>query len=325
MRAGGLTIAVIAAFLAVQTAQAGPWDTIYRGLELVATPSGSPLLSSGDGTRFNGARSGRVRIVPNGVVGQGYRLELDRTFGNDSRGRPETFRFGSIGDLTLQGAVQLTAGYNTLPGQGSGRGLMDGFVDFGVTNLAYNLRTKVGVQDAQLTGQLNVNNQLEINSLGFYTLIINANNTNSQLSLDGVVIRSDEQTNFTVGPIVVEGNLFVDGAIAFLGGLGVDTSELQRLFPRSAADQIAAAIDRELQATQGRVAGTTAHRDIAPLLLRSILEQDEAAASALIAGLSAGELTNHYMGSNTIAAVPEPGTLVLLAIGGAFVWSQRRK
>lgn len=322
MRAFGLVLAAALVVLTIPAVHAGPWETIYRGLEIGATPSGFPLISAGDGTRFNGARSGRVRIVPNGVVGQGYRLEFDRTFGADSRGRPETFRFGSIGDMTLQGAMQMTAGYNTLPG--GSRRLQDGFIDLSIANLNYNLRTKIGAQDAELNGVLSVNNQLELNSLGFYTLTLNVRNANSQLTMDGVVIRSDESTNFDVGPIVIEGNLFVDGAIALLGGLGIDTSELERHFPRSPADQIAAAIDQQLQASQGRVAGATAERDIATLLLRSILDQDEAAAGQLVSGLADDSLSNHYA-TGGMTMVPEPGTLLLLAAGGTLFWSMRRK
>jgi hypothetical protein len=142
-------------------AEAGLWRDVFRGLDLSATPTGSPVVTTGDGTRVNGARSGRLRIVPNGVLGKGYRLEYNRSFGADSQGRPETLHFGIFSDLTLQGAVQATAGYDQFQ-----KKVFSGDANFTVNSLQYDLKTKFGVQDAELTGTLNATGTLSLNPLG---------------------------------------------------------------------------------------------------------------------------------------------------------------
>ena len=123
-------------------------------LDSFVTPIGQPSVP-----RVNGARVGQLRVVPN-QLGQGYRLELDRSFGNDQFGRPEVFDAGPF-ELELQGNVQATAGYTT-------RFFPIGTVDFSTTNLNYSLRARTGAQDFDLVGTLNMNGRAEVNPLGFY-------------------------------------------------------------------------------------------------------------------------------------------------------------
>lgn len=297
----------------------GVWQDVFQGLDYLVTPTGSPVSTNSDGTRVNGARSGRLRIVPNGVVGNGYRLELDRTFGVDSTGRSEVFSFGALGELTLSGTVQATAGYDAVGKAYSG------FANLTVSSLNYEVKTKLGVQDATLTGTLNVNNQIQINALGFYDITIAASNANSQLALDGVVVRDTEDTNFDVGPIVVHGNLFVDGTAALLTSLGVDASSLEEIFPASPIAQIDAAIQEQRQAASA-VMGTASEKDMTALLLQSVLGGDSEAGAALVQGLADGTVSGNGESDRSSAiAVPEPGTLVLLALGGSTIWCWRRR
>ncbi len=311
--------------LCIPAAHAGLWQDIYRGLDLAATPTGSPVFSTSDGTRVNGSRSGRVRIVPNGVFDKGYRIEFDRTFGADSHGRPETLYLGSAGVLTLQGSTQMTAGYTKL-----GDKAFAGNANVNVNNLAYDLRTKLGVQDAELFGTLNLTGNLELNALGFYDLVLNGSQTNSQLKLDGVVIRDDKDTNFDIGPVVVSGNIFFDALLGMLTSLGVDTSQLETIFPKSPINLIDDAISEDMQSTL--VAGETVKTDAAPLLLRTIFAQDGAAAQELVAGLAEGTLggtsTDQVASQSAQSApslVPEPGTLLLMIVGSAVAWSRKRR
>lgn len=217
------------AILAVAAAQGGVFEDIYRGLDLITTPSGFPILRTADGTAVNGQRAGRLRIVPDSL-GQGYSLEIDRAFGNDSSGRPETFDLGPV-DLTLQGSTQTTAGFTR-------RGFLIGTLDMNATNLSYSLRAKSGVQNTQLNGQLNASTQVEINQFGFYTLNTLITNNNSQLSVDGVVVDDFVETDFGVGPIAIEGNIYVDLIASLLSSFGVDTSVISTIFPRSPIDQL---------------------------------------------------------------------------------------
>lgn len=311
-----IALVVVAAW-GISTAQAGFWQDVFNGLGVLATPSGFPLQDAGDGNLVNGARNGRVRIMPNGLGG-GYRLELDRRFGADSRGRPETFRYGGV-EMTLEGELQGTAGYNNW-----GSKFRSGFADLTINNLAYTLKTVSNAQDIELTGTLNVQQELEINEAGFYSLTLNVANTDSQLKIDGVAVRDSKVGNFNVGPIVLQGNIFVDAVGVLLGSLGVDISGLQQAFPGSPMGEIVDALAGDLQ--QARVvAGTTAQKELAPLLLESVLGRDGQAGETLLAGLRDGTVTNTVASdSESPLRVPEPGTLLLVALGGLTFRRPRR-
>jgi len=319
-RIAGTVLVLIVAFSALP-ADAGLFQGIYRGLEYAATPLGSPLQSTGDGTRVNGSRSGRLRIVPSGL-GEGYQLEFDRTFGNDSQGRPETLRLGGLAELTLSGGIQATAGYS---GRSDSK-FKNGQLSLTASNLSYAFRSTLGVQDVVYSGTLNVSNAVEINSLGFYNASITVSNANSQLVIDGVAVKQTQPTNFDVGPINIKGNIYADGGLAMLTSLGFDTTELEALFPQSPIDRIDDAIRQQILASAGAtaVAGeSVVASDTAPLLVQSILQQDEQAAKQLLeelvanAGDPSGEPVNTF--------VPEPGTLLLATAGALGLWSRRRR
>jgi len=308
--------------LGAAVAEAGLWQNIYRGLDLVATPTGSPVVTTGDGTRVNGARSGRLRIVPNGVFGKGYRLEFDRTFGPDSRGRSEVLNLGVFSDLALQGGVQVTAGYN----QFFNKKYKTGSADVTINNLQYDLRTKLGLQDAELSGTLNLAGALDINMLGFYELTFNASNTNSTFTLDGVVVRDEQTTNFDVGPISVRGNIFVDGLLAGIASAGLVPDGLTAIFPKSPIDRITDAIAEQVQ-RETAVLGDSATADVPALVLRTVLEQDGDAAQQLASALAANpdvQAASRPTGASQ-SVVPEPGTLLLMVCGAALLGYRRRR
>lgn len=223
----GLLIAAI--LLCSAPALGGFYEDLYRGLGYFATPTGSPVRTAAGGGQSNGNRYGRLRIVPN-EFGEGHRLELDRTFGADARGRPEVFDIGML-ELQLNGATASTIQY-------TGRGVQTLNVDMFANNVGYILTDKTGAQDFELTGSLSINHQLEINRLGFYYLDLEINNTNATLKADGLVVDGPTDADFDVGPISIRGNVFVDAACAALTALGLDTSELEGLFPASPIDRI---------------------------------------------------------------------------------------
>jgi hypothetical protein len=296
------------------TAYADLWQNVWRGLDVLATPLGSPLSTTADGTRINGARSGRLRIVPNGIGG-GYELQLDRTFGADSRGRPENLNLYGVADITLDGATQLTLGYN---GKGAFRTYSG---DLAASNLTYSARTTTGAQDVQLVGVLNVSNAFEVNPLGFYTVSVNVRNTESQLFVDGVAVQDKQATNFDIGPIVVRGNLFYDATLGVLTALGADTTELEKVFPRSPAGEIDQAIRDALQ-NASVVAGTSAAAELSSLVTQTVTDQ---AADDLLNALVGARFATGESGYAAPTAVPEPGTLVLFATGAAVLWYSRRR
>jgi len=317
MRRHALASLVCAAALGAAVAQAGFFEDIYRGFGLLATPSGSPVGSTSDGTRVNGARSGRLRIVPSGIGG-GYQLEFNRTFGPDSQNRPETLHLGGLADLTLQGSVQSTLGYN-------GREFRTLRANTTVTNLTYDLRSKLGVQDAELVGQLAVNSALELNPLGFYNLNLNVSNANSQLLVDGVLVRDTDQMNFDVGPIAVRGNVFYDGLLALLTTAGVDTTQLETLTPHSGISEIDDALRNQLRQSS-LVASDTAGNSPSELLVEAVLGQDGNAAQDLLTDLvnQPGQPGGDAQKTGP-SVVPEPSTLLLMGLGAATLWYGRRR
>lgn len=297
------TAALATLALAVSTASAGVFEDIFRGLQIVATPSGFPLFQSGDGGLTNGQRFGRVRIIPD-RAGEGWQLEFDRTFGPDIRGRPETLDLG-VFDLTLSGGVSSTLGYTS-------RGNFKiGNANTTFNNLSYLARLKTGAQDLEITGQLAGATNLEINQLGFYDLSVNLNNSNANFTADGVILSADEATEFTIGPINVSGNIYWDLAVRTLNSLGVDTTEIEKIFPASPIDEINKQLNDSFADQAARlgidVTGGTS-LEIAPV--------DSATTDAATESLLSTD-------SGQLAPVPEPQTLALLAIGAAMFLRRR--
>ena len=310
--------------LGMLTAEAGLWNNIYRGLDYAATPTGSPIYSASDGTRINGARSGRLRIVPNGVVGKGYRLEFDRSFGVDSTGRPETMRFGCCSEMTLQGSTQATASYSRC-----GDKFLGGDLTFTTSNLGYDVRTKLGAQDVEISGVLNAFGGMEANMAGFYQLNLNVSHASSQIVVDGLLVRDEQDANFDVGPISVKGNIYADILAATLASYGIELPWYDTLFPDSPVSIINEAYAAQAQAER---ADTDAlpESDFTALLLQSVFAKDEAATQALVAAAieQAEESPDPEPESaqDIPATVPEPGTLLLVALGSTMlVYSHRRR
>lgn len=301
------------AFLTVPCSLAGLYEDLFRGLDYVVTPLGSPTFASGDGGAQNGARIGRLRIAPN-RLGQGYRLEMDRNFGVDSRGRPEVYDVGPY-ELELSGSIQATAGFTS-------RFLMIGNTDVSFSNLNYVLREKSGAQDATVFGTLNGAQQMEVNQFGFYTLTLDLSNSNSVLQLDGVAVGGTRDTNWDVGPISVKGNIYYDAALAVLSTFGVDTSQLGELFPKSPIDRISQEI-RDTLAGQARVLGEQIVADDISGIQDPTLAMRARDFLATVASASGGEsvVDGSVFGPNV--AVPEPAALALLAAGGLLLLRRR--
>jgi len=300
MKRVSLAALLVLAVTSIPGAPGGLFDDIYRGLEIYSTPLGGP----------SGQRVGRLRVVPH-RLGQGYTVELDRSFGADGGGRPEVFDLGAM-ELELSGQTAATLGYTS-------RGFLIGNGQFNANNLAYTLRGKTGAQDFALAGTLAVQGSLEVNQLGFYTGQLEVNNTNSSLTVDGVLARGDESTNFDIGPISVKGNIYYDALISVLGALGVDTTTLEQLSPKSPVDVIVDAVQRQMpNLTQVAGAQFTADTQLPPvppsLGVNSIpLAPVEPAGRSMVNADAGGGL------------VPEPSTLLLASLGGVLVWSQRRR
>ncbi len=306
---------IVGLLLTVSPAAADLYGDLYRGLELLSTPSGSPLLFGPDGSRSNGNRLGRLRIVPD-RVGRGYTLEFNRRFGTDSTGRPEILDLGAF-EVQLDGTLAATLAYTS-------RGGLVGNADVFANNLFYATRLKTGAQDIQVLGTLNVAQQWEVNQLGFYTVFANFTNTGSQVVIDGMLVSADDlDTNFDLGPINVEGNLFFDVAVALLASFGMDTTGLEGVFPKSPIDRITDAIQEQLYGqTAGIVAGLSlgAGELVGPPSPFSVAAADPLLAARLDVGIDGGS-----PGDGSAPDLPEPATLVLMALGTAVTLASRRR
>lgn len=306
-----VTALLTAIGLAAVDARAGLFEDIYRGLDVLATPSGFPVFPSPDGGFVNGQRSGRLRIVPD-RAGRGYALEFDRSFGADTRGRPEVLDLGGY-ELQLNGAMQATAGFTR-------RGFLVGNYDFAANNLGYRLSDKTGLQDYELSGVLNVNQSVEVNQFGFYTLRMNVSNSNSTLTQDGVIIRNSEDISFDVGPINVEGNIYFDALLAVLGAVGVDTSQLAALSPKSPIDRIADELQAQFQ-NAARVAGVSLTADGNSV----VLNDSGRGQAALFVGPQPLNAATPTTVGGEVSYLPEPGTLLLVGLGGVLFGAARRR
>ncbi|GMU81918.1 MAG: hypothetical protein AMXMBFR47_17890 [Planctomycetota bacterium] len=301
------------ALLSVPVGVAGLYEDLFRGLDYIVTPLGSPTFASGDGGAQNGARIGRLRIVPN-RLGQGYRLEMDRNFGVDTRGRAEVYDLGPF-ELELNGSMQATAGFTS-------RFMMIGNTDITFSDLNYAIREKSGAQDVSIFGTLNGTQQMEVNQFGFYTLTLDLSNSNSVVQMDGVAVGGTRETNWDLGPISVKGNIYYDAALAVLDTFGVDTDGLNDLFPKSPIDRISQDI-RDALAGQARVLGEQISLDSA-----AGIENPELAMRArdfmhefVIAAGVGTEIDGTFVGPNV--SVPEPAALALLAAGGVLLLRRR--
>lgn len=300
---------VVLAFVCAPSAQGGLFEDIYHGFDVLATPSGAPIGYTSDGFRTNGSRLGRLRIMPD-RVGHGYTLEFNRNFGNDSSGRPEVLDLGAY-ELELSGSTSATLGYTN-------RGFLIGNGEFNVSNLGYFIRQKTGFQDFELSGTLSAQGNLEINQFGFYTLDLDVSNRTSQMVADGVIVEGDEEATFDIGPITIKGNVFFDAFVALLAATGVDTTALEQLSPTSPIDRIADSIQEQLYGVN-LVAGMQYMDDgqLPPAPALSLLGLTETGVLP-----SAQPLVSSNGGPGLI---PEPGTLMLIASGTAFLWGARRR
>jgi len=298
LRIGAL---VIVALLCAAPAWGGLFDDIYRGLELFTTPVGGP----------SGARRGRLVIRPN-ELGKGYRLELDRTFGSDANGRLETYDLGNF-ELQLFGSIQATLEY-------TGRGILTGNAEIRTNNLSYALRGTSGAQDFELFGQLDISQNVEINQLGFYSLQLEVNNTESELIAEGLVAEGSPDTDFDIGPINIQGNIFFDAYLAVLTAFGVDTSELEGIFPQSPTGVINDEIEKALRG-QALVLGETlgADIDLEPISLAAAAEAQNFV-SDLILGV---DQAADYGPSPDGDRVPEPTGLLALTLLGLIAARRR--
>lgn len=299
------TLLVTAMTLCAAPASAGLFEDLYGAIDrYYATPTGFPTSVGPAGGRINGSRFGRLRIVPN-ELGDGFRLELDRSFGADRLGRPEVFDAGNL-ELELSGGTQATLEFTR-------RGIPTVDATALASTLAYSLQGKTGGQDFLLTGQLDLSQAFEINALGFYGLNLTVNNIESQLIGEGLAVDGAVDTDFDIGPISVRGNVFFDAFLALATSLGINTDELETIFPNSPIDRINDQIENAFR--QNEVLGEAVITEL-ELSPATAWEGQPLDAPAVGGPETIGPAFDP-------AQAPEPASLVLIALLGLVALRRR--
>jgi hypothetical protein len=298
----------------VPPAAADLYEDLYRGLGLLATPSGSPITTAA-GFQVNGNRRGRLRIVPD-RVGRGYTLEFDRRFGPDTAGRPEILDLGAL-ELQMDGTLSGTLDYTS-------RGWRVGHAELFGSGVRYAARFKTGAQDVEVLGTIDFAQQWEFNEFGFYSALGTFSNSESEILLDGVLVNANDfNTNFDIGPINISGNIFFDAFVAMLASFGVDTTGLESIFPMSPVNRVADAIQEQIFGqAQAVVAGLSLTADglVGPPAPLGAATADP----LLAAGLDVGIDDGGSPGDGSASDLPEPATLVLMALGAVVALARRR-
>ncbi len=200
--------------------------------------------------------------------------------------------------------------------------MMIGNTDIGFSNLNYAIREKSGAQDATIVGTLNGVQQMEVNQFGFYTLTLDLSNSNSALTLDGVVVGGSQDAAWDIGPISVKGNVYYDAALAVLNTIGVDTSRLDDVFPKSPIDRISEEIRNSL-AGQARVLGEQITADSITGAQNPELAMRARDFVRDFVSASGGDVNSESTAFGPNVAVPEPAALALLATGGLLLLRRR--
>ena len=294
-----IAVLLAAGLLCAASAPAGLFEDLYRAIDrYYVTPTGSPVSPAPGGGLSNGSRFGRLRIVPN-RLGDGYRLELDRAFGADRTGRPEVFDLGNL-ELELSGNTQATIGFTRrfIP-------TFDARLRAGT--LSYQLRGTTGGQDFVLLGQIDADQAIQFNALGFYAVNLTINNVDSRLVGEGLGVEGNVDTSFDVGPITIRGHILADALLALATSLGINTEDAEALFPKSPIDRINDEIESALRQNPVLGEAVITGWEVAPAATRTSSSDEPGSADAAALAVDP-------------ALVPEPPSLALLALGLAALF-----
>ncbi len=291
----GRRLLVLCVALTSNTALADVWGDVGLGLDYA-------------GFQFTGQRN---------PLSQGLTLQTARNFQNTP------LDFGTT-DLVLTGPV---AAQVTTANRGI-RSLEFSFVAGTPTNpLLYNLQTDVGSTQVRLDGSTVFNVNGSINQFGWYDMQFQWSNRQTSSSDGRFANLEDELSDFDIGPINVSGNIFAD----------LLASATDPLFEASGYENIFAtfsgrtARENALESTVARLeekaaAGLTLSRrevaDLVRLAAESEVHGDDLPDMDFLADA-------HIRGGNADqgrvrAAIPEPATLLLLAVPVVLLRRRRR-
>lgn len=342
---GGLAVlGLVLGTAAKANAQYGALQRVlFRGTEF----AGEPLfLSNPQGGPLQEFNQFFQRVEFN-RLGDGFTYEFFRFFGSDTFGNSETF---DLGPLKVQlspdpalGQTQLTGlhgrtGFTTrfIPeiffqaetGQRSINQL-SGVIAFTQEPIRYNVTFNAGIQDFEWSGNIKIVSDARINALGFYDFSLELTNI-GDFQADGVFLQDEQVTDFDTGTIDLSGHIVMDAIAGLLQGNGnPDTAAVPRIFSAAAqkertADELLIAIEEGEKLTDAEVKflieqmfATAFLNDPLGFVMNGLPQEVPGFEALSLAVAEDPQETGP--GSLSAGSVPEPGTLVLLGLGGVAV------
>ncbi|MFQ5428965.1 MAG: PEP-CTERM sorting domain-containing protein [Phycisphaerae bacterium] len=345
-RVTGLCVAVLGVMSFVPEASArslgvGSFvETLFRGTEFAGNPQ---FLSSPQNGPFFAFDQFNQRLEFN-RAGGGFTYESFKFFGPDSFNNPNTLDLGplkiQLGPDIALGQTQLTGlhqriGFTTalmpelfIQSETGQRGFnqFTGLTTFSKEPVQYRVTFNGGVQNFEWSGNMGIDADARINVLGFYDVKFQVTNVGS-FTADGLAVQDEQVTDFDIGPIDVSGQIGLDLLASLLQGVGGTPVDVP---PRilSGASQRGKTVDEllaELQAGQ-EITSEEAQFLIQQMFIQAIasdplgtlmngLPSEVPGFEGLTLDASAGD---NREGAGEIAAVPEPGTLLLLLLAAGF-------
>lgn len=279
-----LTISV--AFVAsTSEARAG----VYDGVNRVAY-----LTGFNEYYGHNGLTNGREFLLTNTFSGN----SID--FGNWS--------------LTLQGP--LSVGFSTATRPVRGMDFTFGTAassSASTSTFNYSLDYHAGKTTASASGSLLVDGGVHLDQLGFYSVNMNVSSRQT-LANTGTGVSQSNQYDLDLGPVNVNGNIFVDAFVAITQPLFDASGKTNPFAQLSGLSQLRTIIDSHttdlLTAIQNAATptGTTTARGITPVI---------SAANAY------GPTNQQGRSRGLVAVVPEPTVLLLMLAGLPVLWRAR--
>ena len=315
-------------------------QTLFRGTEFAGNPQ---VLSSPQNGPFFTFFQFNQRLEFN-RAGGGFTYEFFKFFGPDSFNNPNTLDLGplkfQLGPDAGLGQTQLTGlhqriGFTTalmpelfIQTETGQRGFnqFTGLTTFSKEPVQYRVTFNGGVQNFEWAGNMGIDADARINVMGFYDVKFQLTNVGS-FTADGLAVQDEQVTDFDIGPIDVSGQIGMDLLASLLQAGGASPADVP---PRilSGASQRGKTVDEilaELEAGQ-EISSEEAQFLIQQMFIQAIasdplgtrmngLPSEVPGFEGLTLDASAGD---NDEGSGDVAAVPEPGTLLLLLLAAAF-------
>jgi len=342
-RTGISVLAVVAALAATASETRGQFtslqQTLFRDFFFIGDqtfsqfPDGGPLFENNifdQAIRYN-------------RLGDGWTYEEFRFFGTDTFNDPSQVDLGffqvrlgpdaNINQNVQPVGIHNSFGYTTrfIPqftflSQTGQRAFnqFSGQTSFSPTPVRYDVIFNTGVQDVEWSGNILLDTQGNVNAMGFYDFQLRVMNQGN-FEADGLAYHDEQVTDFDTGQVDVSGNLLFDGLASLAQTLGFTSDAATPRIVSSASgdlgkeqrvDDLLARLesgealnDEDMEFLVSEMVMTAFLNDPLGFLQNGLPEQVEGFEALSL------ELSDEPVDTAVPAAVPEPGTILLVAIG----------